>query len=380
MKVLEQLFSNRWIIKEKDPKLYYEVTDNLYKYEDFLKDKLGLTLIINPEFIMLRKDAVEAEVWMGIETFKKKMSYVFLSLILMFLEDKGKEEQFILSELAEFIEDCFQAEDIEKMDWTSYSDRLAMVEALKFCVEEGILKVNDGFEVDFANKGKGKGEVLYENTGLSKYFMRNFKNEIKDYKKLEDFKNITDTNEVVSLRRQKVYKKLLMNLALYYSEDTEDEFNYLRNYRNIVKENFMKYLDINLHLHKNSAFLILGEQSNLGKIFPTENMESNLILLFNKMVVEKLKNKELERDALDNIIVDKDKLYEITKEIKLRYNTMFTKEKRDMKEEKFHKEVVNNLIRYSIIEDKGEMYRILAIAGKMVGEYSEDILEDKIDE
>lgn len=380
MKVLEQLFSNRWIIKEKDPKLYYEVTDNLYKYEDFLKDKLGLTLIINPEFIMLRKDAVEAEVWMGIETFKKKMSYVFLSLILMFLEDKGKEEQFILSELAEFIEDCFHTENIEKMDWTSYSDRLAMVEALKFCVEEGILKVNDGFEVDFANKGKGKGEVLYENTGLSKYFMRNFKNEIKDYKNLDDFKNITNTNDVVSLRRQKVYKKLLMNLALYYSEDTEDEFNYLRNYRNIVKENFMKYLDINLHLHKNSAFLILGEQSNLGKIFPTENMESNLILLFNKMVVEKLKNKELERDALDNIIVDKDKLYEITKEIKLRYNTMFTKEKRDMKEEKFHKEVVNNLIRYSIIEDRGEMYRILAIAGKMIGEYSEDILEDKIDE
>ena len=85
----------------------------------------------------------------------------------MFLEEKEAEEQFVLSELTEYIQGQYREEQI---DWTVYQYRRHLIKVIKYCVNCGILNLNDGSEENFARDDTS--EVLYENTGVSRYFMK----------------------------------------------------------------------------------------------------------------------------------------------------------------------------------------------------------------
>ena len=78
---------------------------------------------------------------MGITEFKEPVEYVLFCLVLMFLEDREAEEQFVLSQLTEYVQSQYQEEQI---DWTVYRYRRHMIKVMKYCVSCGILKVNDG--------------------------------------------------------------------------------------------------------------------------------------------------------------------------------------------------------------------------------------------
>ena len=121
-------------------------------------------------------------------------------MILMFLEEKEAMEQFVLSELTEYIQGQYQEEQI---DWTVYQYRRHLIKVLKYCVNSGILDVDDGSEENFAKDGSN--EVLYENTGASRYFMRNFTQDIMGYTKPEDFQkeewiDVDEDRGIVRLR------------------------------------------------------------------------------------------------------------------------------------------------------------------------------------
>ena len=60
------------------------------------------------------------------------MEYAFLCILLMFLEDKGREEQFVLSQITEFIQGNYIGE--EKIDWTLYRHRKDLIKVLRFAV------------------------------------------------------------------------------------------------------------------------------------------------------------------------------------------------------------------------------------------------------
>ena len=104
MNVLEILLSRRWILKSKDRELYYQVKDEVSKVKKFINEKLGYQLIVNPYLIKLEKTPAVSENWMGISEFQHKIEYVFLCMILMFLEDIEAVEQFVLSELTEYFQ------------------------------------------------------------------------------------------------------------------------------------------------------------------------------------------------------------------------------------------------------------------------------------
>ena len=84
---------------------------------------------------------------LGILEFTSKLEYIFFCLVLMFLEDKEAEEQFVLSELTEYIQGQYREEQV---DWTVYRYRRHLIKVMKYCVACGILNVNDGSEEGFA--------------------------------------------------------------------------------------------------------------------------------------------------------------------------------------------------------------------------------------
>ena len=66
------------------------------------------------------------------------------------------------------------------------------------------------------------GEVLYENTGASRYFMKSFSKDIMEYTKPEDFRE-SDWFEVDEdrgfARRHRVYKRLILRRACIKKTD-----------------------------------------------------------------------------------------------------------------------------------------------------------------
>lgn len=113
MNALEILLGKRWIIKSKEKELYYRMKDELATMKDFLVEKLGYQVVANPYLIKVEKIPAQPENWMGIREFKEKEDYIFFCYILMFLEDKEAEEQFVLSE-----EKSYPCHEILRPKWS----------------------------------------------------------------------------------------------------------------------------------------------------------------------------------------------------------------------------------------------------------------------
>ena len=134
MKVLEELLENYWILNDQDNEKYEEIRQSIDdKTLSFIKQKLGYKLIINPYLIKLEKVPGIPKSFMGIKEFSSKLEYVFLCLILIFLEEKSRKEQFILSQLIEYIQSGSMEIDLGDVviDFNLFKQRQAMVRVFK---------------------------------------------------------------------------------------------------------------------------------------------------------------------------------------------------------------------------------------------------------
>lgn len=330
MNVLEILLNRRWILKSRDRELYYQVKEKLASGEEkkFLREKLGYQVIVNPYLIKVEKMPAVPENWMGILDFKEPVEYVFFCLVLMFLEEKEAEEQFVLSELTEYVQSQYEGEQI---DWTVYRYRRHMIKVMKYCTACGLLNIDDGSEEGFARDYTG--EVLYENTGASRYFMKNFTQDIMGYHSPEDFEKEEwiDVNEDRGIvRRQRVYRRLLMSMGMYKDSDSEEDFAYVRNYRNMIQGELSELFDCELQVHRNSAFLILNENSHLGRCFPEENTLSDIVLLFNRILQEKLQTGEIQVPLNEQISIPREAFQRLAEECRERFGAAWNKTYREM--------------------------------------------------
>lgn len=304
MSVLNELLKQRWVLKANDPELYYKVKEESKVIKKFVNEKLGYQLIINQKLIKLEKLPGKAETWMGIQEFQTVMEYRLLCIILMYLEEMEVGNQFILSNLTEYIQIHFPEGEI---NWTVFSLRCQLVRVLKFMIATGMLLQHDGDEDLF--KHSIEADVLYENTGISHYFMRNFSRDIMEFKSAADFEKVDwfDQDEDRGiLRRQRIYRKLLLSCGVYKSSDDKDEdFLYIKNYRNLIESDFQKFFPCSLHVHSSSAYLIPDENAGIGKIFPERNTLSDCVLTVNNEIQRRISNYQLKPDEDEIIHMDK---------------------------------------------------------------------------
>lgn len=373
MKTLEILLERRWILKSKDRELYYQVRDEIGKVKKFLTEKLGYQVIVNPYLVKVEKMPAKPENWMGILEFTQKIEYIFFCMVLMFLEEKEAEDQFVLSELTEYIQGQYKDEQI---DWTVYKYRRHLIKVVKYCVTCGILNLNDGSEESFARDDSG--EVLYENTGVSKYFMKNFTQDIMDYNGTEDFEkqewiNVDEDRGIV--RRQRVYRKLLMTMGMYKTPESEEDFAYVRNYRNMIQGELTELLDCELHVHRTSSFLILGEECRMGRCFPEENTLSDITLLVHGLLEAAIREGRIPLGVEEEIKIPKEVFKAVLEECKERYGKGFIKTYREMTTGEFCEVVMSYMKELSLVEEQKDDFKISRAVGKIVGRYPEDFLE-----
>lgn len=370
MNVLETLLNKRWILKAKERELYYQVKDRLPEIKKFLNEKLGYQLIVNPYLVKLEKIPATPQSWMGIHEFTEKTEYAFFCLILMFLEGKEAEEQFVLSELTEYVQGQYEE---EKVDWTVYRYRRYLVKVLKYCVAVGILEMNDGDEEGFV-KDESR-EVLYENTGVSRYFMRNFTQDIMDYSGIEDFQKtewIGINEDRGIIRRQRVYRSLLMTMGMCRSVENEEDYAYIKNFRNMIQGDLEECTACELQVYRSGAYLILGEESRLGRTLPEENTLSDILFLCASLVREKVEQGIYQLPPDECIRISREEFRALLEECKNRFSYGFSKTYRQMLTESFSSEVYEFFLELELIREEWEDVVILPVVGRIVGVYPED--------
>ena len=306
---------------------------------------------------------------MGINEFENTIEYVMLMLMLIFLEDKGKEEQFLLSHITEGL----SSNDIDvKFEWTEYSTRRSLIKVLKFMIKNNIIKTTDGNEDDFAlDESK---EVLFESTGVSKYLVNNFNDDILDFKSSKELfveKSLDSDIDKGAIRKNRVYRKLLLSPIVYRDESLED-YEYIKNYRKYIEENFSKYLGWNLHIHKNGAMLVLGEREAGFSLFPNTKGISDVILFVLNEIRNKVKNEDIKINEEDIAILNKSDFEEILLRVKLNKSNGFSKEFREMSDKKYIYEIEKEMESFKFISKEKEFIKILPLCGKVIGEYPAD--------
>jgi len=393
MRELIYLLENKWIIREKDKDLYYNTKDKLKDFKDFIKDKLGYQLFFTSDFIKLEKLPGKAEPWMRIEGFDQNTQYALLCVILMFLEDKEKGEQFVLSQLTDYI----QAQWMDKenpIDWTKYELRKRFIKVLKYCQDINLIRTNDGSEMYFADSLEA--EVLYENVGMSKYLVNRFWDDISNFKNYKDFEdneyNKFDEDKGV-IRKYRVYRSLVMSPVIYKYDGYENDLIYIKNYRSMLENDIEKYLDAELHIHKNSAMILLPNGS-YKDVFPNNRNISDIVLqvcyLIRQKYIENIDNKN-NSDSITNfntntnsntenfltdgkLDIPQEEFENIIKNCAKSYSDGWSKNFREMSLNKLTEEIIFEMKDYQLIDvDKiNDRIIILPLAGKFIGQYPKD--------
>ena len=380
MTTFEKLLENYWFVKDQNEEEYNyikkDLTDDM---QNFIKQKLGYKLIINPYLIKLEKIPGIPKEFMGIQEFENKMEYMFLCLILIYLEERSRGEQFILSGLIDYIQNIVVEIDLNdiKIDFTVYSHRKSMVKVLRFIKEIGFIKLYDGDENKFAENIEN--DVLYEVTGVSKYFMRNFSSNITEcdsYTDIYEQEQLGLEQDKGLERRKRIYRRLFTENVIYKESDDDQDYNYIRNYRGAINQDVDKMLDSNLEVHKNGAYILLTENKNYKHTFPANNGISDVVLFVNQKIKNKLSIGEYKENINDLIYISNIEFLRLIREVKEKFGWGFSKEYREMEEEKLEQEIVKFMKEFDMIRENKETkeYIIMPMCFKIIGNYPENFV------
>ena len=379
MNVLEELLRHRYIIKSDDRDKYYQIKDGLTKeLREFLEEKLGYRLIINPLLVKLEKLPGKPEPFMGIQDFKDKLEYAMLCLILMFLEERSAEEQFVLSQLTEYVQANYAglaseyvSSDIpDTLKWISLSTRRAFIRVMKFCESNGFFRVNDGDAEGFIRDADT--EVLYEATGVSRYFARHFTRDIMDYSTLEDFETNErpdeDDNRGIN-RRHRVYRKIILSPCVVREGDDDEVFKYIRNQRNTLERDMDDYLNCELDIHQNCAVLIENGDLHFSRKFPERSNLSDITLNLFSMLRTDVLNGKIFREKNDTISIEYLEFTTYISTCKRANGTNYGSTFQKMSEAELAKNVLDYMASMGLCRVEDDTVIISPLAGKVNGGY-----------
>ena len=376
MNEVRTLFEQFWICKDSSKEDYYKVKRDIPQFQKFVREQLGWKLIHTENLLKLEKIPAHAESFMGIQDFSEILDYCILCVVLMYLEDKEEGQQFLLSELIDYVETKLKGEIL--IDWTSFSQRKSLVRALQYMEKMQLLRVYEGSSEAF---GLEPGqEVLYENTGYSKYFATSFSTDISELETWEDFekKRFEEIQEDRGAARiNRVYRQLAVCPAMYWEGNEDADSLYLKNQRQWVAKYLEENLGGRLDIHKNAAFLMLEEDDCYGRVHPRDAMLPEIVLLVCAHIRQMLQRGELVKQENEMITIPRQKFSELVLACRKKWSAGWSKEYREMDAGKLVHSVSAYMKDWMLIREKEDTVMILPTAGKLAGFYPEDFGEEK---
>lgn len=371
MNEVRTLFEQFWICKDSNKEDYYKIKRDIPSFRRFIREQLGWKLIHTENLLKLEKIPAHAESFMGIQEFTEILDYCILCVVLMYLEDKEEGEQFLLSELIDYVETKLKGK--LSIDWTSFSQRKSLVRALQYMEKLQMLRVYEGSSEAFG--AERSQEVLYENTGYSKYFATSFPMDISGFEGWEDFEKqrfeeIQEDRGAARINR--VYRQLAVCPAMYWDGNEDVDSLYLKNQRQWVAKYLEENLGGRLDIHKNAAFLMLEEDDCYGKVHPRDAMLPEVVLLLCTHIQQRLREGELVKQENEIITITKQSFCDLILECREKWIVGWSKEYREMDEGKLVDVVKNYMESWMFIREYADMIMFLPAVGKQAGFYPED--------
>ncbi|MCI6697518.1 MAG: TIGR02678 family protein [Solobacterium sp.] len=381
MTAIDLLLNNYWIIRDKNKDDYYtikhEINDKNVKR--FIQEMLGWKLIHTEHLIKLEKIPSHAEAFMGIQEFTDTKDYCFLCAVLMYLEDKEDNSQFLLSDLIKYIETIISS--YMEVDWTSFSLRKSLVRVLQYVENKGMLKTYEGDSSLYSREQTS--EVLYENTGLSRYFATNFPLDITNINIYNDFekKQMEELeDDKGNIRTNRVFRQLVVCPSLYWDDQNNPDALYVKNKRNYIASNIERNMDATLELSNNNASVVFVDNQGIGDTHPKTSMLSEIVLLVNHELYTAAQDKrKLSVNDDDTITVSVNKFNDILIKLKNKYQALWSKEYREMPYERYIEVVKEYMTNWLMIKEINEQIIIYPSCAITSGKYSRE-LEERLDE
>ncbi|MCC2165639.1 TIGR02678 family protein [Brotaphodocola catenula] len=375
MNEIRTLFERFWICKDTEKELYYKVKREMPEFQRFVREQLGWKLIYTDNLLKLEKRPAHAEAFMGITEFTEIRDYCILCVVLMYLEDKEEQEQFLLSELITYVET--QLKVFMEVDWTSFAQRKSLVRVLQYMEKLQMLRVYEGKSEAFgAEVGQ---EVLYENTGYSKYFATSFPTDISEYQSWEDFEK-ADFEEVQedrgSARINRVYRQLSVCPVMYWEKNDDADALYLKNQRQWISKYLKENLGGNLEIYKNMACLTLENDDCYGTVHPRDAMLPEAVLLVCQKIQDELAIGKLEKTENERIFMSRKKFADLVHECRDKWLAGWSKEFREMDEKKLLETIVKYMEDWLMIRCENEQIVIYPATGRLSGVYPDDFKGD----
>lgn len=375
MNEIRTLFERFWICKDTEKELYYKVKREMPEFQRFVREQLGWKLIYTDNLLKLEKRPAHAEAFMGITEFTEIRDYCILCVVLMYLEDKEEQEQFLLSELITYVET--QLKVFMEVDWTSFAQRKSLVRVLQYMEKLQMLRVYEGKSEAFA--AEVGQEVLYENTGYSKYFATSFPTDISEYQSWEDFEK-ADFEEVQedrgSARINRVYRQLSVCPVMYWEKNDDADALYLKNQRQWISKYLRENLGGNLEIYKNMACLTLENDDCYGTVHPRDAMLPEAVLLVCQKIQDDLAIGKLEKTENERIFMSRKKFADLVHECRDKWLAGWSKEFREMDEKKLLETIVKYMEDWLMIRCENEQIVIYPVTGRLSGVYPDDFKGD----
>ena len=371
MNELRTLLENFWICKDADKELYYKVKRDIPNFQKFVREQLGWKLVHTENLLKLEKRSARGESFMGIGEFLDIRDYCILCAVLMYLEDKEEHEQFLLSELIDYVETGLKP--YIDIDWTSFTQRKSLVRVLQYMEKLQMLRVYEGRSEGF---GLESGqEVLYENTGYSKYFATSFSVDISGFESFEDFEK-AEFEEIEqnrgSLRINRVYRQLAICPCMYWESVEDADSLYLKNQRQWVAKYISENMGGNLDLYKNMACISLDADDCYGLVHPRDAMLPEIVLLVCNGIQKEILNGHLLKGDNELIFTTSGQMSDIILRCRKNHSAGWSKEYREMNEELLVENVLEYMKNWMMIRFLDEQIIILPAVGRTAGVYPED--------
>lgn len=370
------LTENYWIDRSRDKELYAEAKKKMSLYKRFFNELLGWRIIENEKVIKAEKIPAFAERFMGITEFTDIRDYCILCSLLIYMDDKEDCEQFLLSELVDFVE--VQLKAYMDVDWTMFTQRKSLIRALQFTESMGMLKVYEGSSSDISSGMEH--EVLYENTGLSRYFATNFGYDISNFESYRDFENLNSDSEAFDrghYRINRVYRMLASSPSMHWRDSDDQDSIYVKNQRQWVHKNLAERLGGNLHIHKNAAFFVMEEGDCFGERYPGESVLSEIAILICGIINEMVRGGALEKRNDDCVVMSNEDFMKMAAGCKEKYETAWSKEYREMDAARIAAAVSEYMEDWMLMRKDEDKWIIYPGAGKFRGVYPKDFKLEK---
>lgn len=232
----------------REDRNYFHILRNEKLLKEFFREKFSYELIFEREIIKLERITDSLNTSYGIEAFNKQEQYIIFLLILDFLEELDSGRTVLISDILTYITDNYP----EAIDWKNYYLNLSLIRVLRYCTEVKILNLLDGSEQEYLNNLSEEAEILYENTGISKYFMIYLPLITENLNHWQDYFQLNKTDEFMQklcFARRELINNTIINfdnpvyeIIQSNKEILENEFNIYFSSKLVVTDRFIYLL------------------------------------------------------------------------------------------------------------------------------------------